>query len=306
MLHRVTKAIPFLMLGILLFSCANRHLEEKPERLPKRKEKELFAAMDSISDLRPATFYTKIKCHFSDTNQNLNFKTSIRIIKDSVINPLITFASIPVVGALIRPDSIIVSNKKEKCYVKRDLGFIRESFGVDFDYKNLEELLLGLPLGFDTTQKYFQINDPFNYILSSKRKWEIKRELKEKPDRDRDRDRDRERERERERNERERNILNRRAEDENPVILQYYLANDLRSIKRIHIDSPNDTTSITIDYLSRDSVSSYLIPNEVYIEVVTARNHIVLEMDYDKSEVNEPQEIIFVIPEEYGECGVEK
>ena len=295
MLHQVTKALSIVMLGILLFSCANRNLEEKPERLHKRKEKELFAALDSISDLRPATFYTKIKCNFSDTNQNLNFKTSIRLIKDSVINPLITFASIPVVGALIRPDSIIVSNKKEKCFVRRDLGFIRESFGVDFDYKNIEEMLLGLPLGFDTTQKYFQINDPFNYILSSKRKREIKKELRDKPERDRERER-----------ERERNNFNRRDEEENPVILQYYLANDLKSIKRIHIDSPEDTTSISINYLSRDSINNYLIPNEVHIEVVTPRNHIVLEMDYDKSEVNEPQEINFVIPEEYEECGIEK
>lgn len=294
MLHQVSKALSLLMLGITLLSCANRNIEDKPERLHKRKEKELFAALDSISDLRPATFYTKIKCNFSDTNQNLNFKTSIRLIKDSVINPLITFASIPVVGALIRPDSIIVSNKKEKCFIRRDLGFIRESFGVDFDYKNIEEMLLGLPLGFDTTQKYFQINDPYNYILSSKRKREIKKELRDKPDRDRDR------------NERERNNLNRRIEDENPVILQYYLANDLKSIKRIHIDSPDDTTSISINYLSRDSINNYLIPNEVHIEVVTPRNHIVLEMDYDKTEVNEPQEINFVIPEEYEECGIEK
>jgi len=133
-----------------------------------------------------------------------------------------------------------------------------------------------------------------NYILSSKRKREIKKELRDKPDRDRDR------------NERERNNLNRRDEEENPVILQYYLANDLKSIKRIHIDSPDDTTSISINYLSRDSINNYLIPNEVHIEVVTPRNHIVLEMDYDKTEVNEPQEINFVIPEEYEECGIEK
>jgi hypothetical protein len=29
-------------------------------------------------------------------------------------------------------------------------------------------------------------------------------------------------------------------------------------------------------------------------------------MDYDKTEVNTPQEIYFVIPEEYGNCDSEK
>lgn len=285
-------ALLFFFTGFLQ-SCANRHLPdtEKPERLPKVKEKQLVAALDSISDLRPETFYSKIKCSFADTNRSLNFRASIRLVKDSVINTLITYAAIPVVGVLVKPDSILVSNKRENCFVKTDLTYIRESFGVDFTHRNIEELLLGLPIGFDTSQRYFQINDPFHYIISSKRKREIKRELKgTRAERERDR------------------LLNRREnqEEEEPVILQYFLSKDLRSIDRIDINSPEDTTNISIEYLSRDSIDSYLTPNEVHIEIVTPRNHIVLDMDYDKSEVNKPQEIVFVIPEEYVECGTKE
>ena len=291
MWHRyINHVVMFLLIAGITQSCANRKLtdDERPERLPKVKEKQLIAAMDSISGLRPETFYSKIKCSFSDTNRTVNFKASIRLVKDSVVNTLITYAAIPVVGALVRPDSIIVSNKRENCFIKTDLTYIRESFGVDFNYKNIEELLLGLPIGFDTSQRYFQINDPFHYILSSKRKRDIKRELKgTRLDRDRER------------------LGNRRdnQEDEEPVILQYYLSKDLRSIDRIDINSPEDTARISIEYISRDSVDTYLTPNEVHIEIVTPRNHIVLDMDYDKTEVNKPQEIVFVIPEEYVECG---
>ncbi len=290
MWHRYIKHIVlFLFLAGITQSCANRKLTDdvKPERLPKVKEKQLIAALDSISGLRPETFYTKIKCNFSDTNRTVNFKASIRLIKDSVVNTLITYAAIPVVGALVRPDSIIVSNKRENCFVRTDLTYIRESFGVDFNYTNIEELLLGLPIGFDTSQRYFQINDPFHYILSSKRKRDIKRELKgTRTERERDR------------------LVNRREnQEEEPVILQYYVSKDLRSIDRIDINSPEDTARISIEYISRDSVENYLTPNEVHIEIVTPRNHIVLDMDYDKTEVNKPQEIVFVIPEEYVECG---
>jgi hypothetical protein len=294
MWHRYIKQVVWLLLfaGITQ-SCANRNLggEEKPDRLPKVKEKQLITALDSISGLRPETFYTKIKCTFSDTNRTVNFKASIRMVKDSVINTLITYAAIPVVGALVRPDSIIVSNKRENCFVRTDLTYIRESFGVDFNYKNIEELLLGLPIGFDTSQRYFQINDPFHYVLSSKRKREIKKELKgTRTERERDR------------------LLNRRdnQEEEEDVILQYYISKDLRSIDRIDITSPEDTAKISIEYLSRDSVETHLTPNEVHIEIVTPRNHIVLDMDYDKTEVNKPQEIVFVIPEEYVECGTKE
>ena len=72
------------------------------------------------------------------------------------------------------------------------------------------------------------------------------------------------------------------------------------------IDSPEDTTHISVDYIDRDTVDTYLLPKEEIIDIVTARNHIVLTMDYDKTEINTPQEIYFVIPEEYGNCNSEK
>src|SRR5690606_32193689 len=117
---------------------------------------------------------------FSDTNRRIGFKTSIRSIRDSIINPMITYAGIPIVNSIIRRDSLLISNRKDKCAIRTTMNYIKESFGVDFDYRNIEELLLGLPVAYDTTQKYFQINDPYNYVVSSHRKRIIKKENKTK------------------------------------------------------------------------------------------------------------------------------
>jgi hypothetical protein len=286
-----TSVFTFITLLALVVSCSPKlHPEAELEKVERRKTDVLVSALDSMSQLRPQYFYSKIKCDYSDTNQNKSFKTSIRMVKDSAVNALITFATIPIINSLIRPDSVIITNRQDKCVIRRDLNFIKEQFGVSFDYRNIEELLLGLPIGFDTTQKYFQIHDPHNYILSSHKKRAIRRETRNKPERDRNgrliqrrEDRDNE------------------AEEEN-VILKYYLANDLRSLKRIFIDSPDDTTTIAIDYLTRDSIDHYLVPNEVQMVIVTPRNRLVITLDYERTEVNVPQEIRFVIPEEYGEC----
>lgn len=286
-----TSVFTFITLLALVVSCSPKlHPEAELEKVERRKTDVLVSALDSMSQLRPQYFYSKIKCDYSDTNQNKSFKTSIRMVKDSAVNALITFATIPIINSLIRPDSVIITNRQDKCVIRRDLNFIKEQFGVSFDYRNIEELLLGLPIGFDTTQKYFQIHDPYNYILSSHKKRAIRRETRNKPERDRNgrliqrrEDRDNE------------------AEEEN-VILKYYLANDLRSLKRIFIDSPDDTTTIAIDYLTRDSIDHYLVPNEVQMVIVTPRNRLVITLDYERTEVNVPQEIRFVIPEEYGEC----
>jgi hypothetical protein len=164
------------------------------------------------------------------------------------------------------------------------LSYFKEIFQVDFNYQNLEELLLGLPLGFDTTQKYFQINDPFKYIVSSVKKKELRKEL-------------------RNRNERPRN--NRRNDDNNFVFV-YQLAPDLKSIKHMILNSPSDSTSIEIDYLSRDSVDTYMLPNEVSVVIKTPRNRIVIDLDYGSTTVNEPQEILFTIPEGYEACGIKE
>lgn len=284
-----------LALLLVLGSCARRPVAEKPIKLEKRKTSELIHVMDSLSVIRPNSFYTKIKCHFSDTNRRISFKTSIRSIKDSIINPIITYAGIPIVNSIIRRDSLFISNRKDKCAIRTNMDYIKESFGVDFDYRNIEELLLGLPVAYDTTQKYFQINDPYNYIISSHRKRVIRKENKNKHDKD------------------GLNLHPRRNGNENTdeegednVMIRYFIHPSLKSISRLVIDSPDDTTHISVDYIDRDTVDTYLLPKEVIIDIVTARNHIVLTMDYDKTEINTPQEIYFVIPEEYGDCSSEK
>lgn len=269
---------------LLLVSCAQRPVEDKPVRLEKQKPAVLIQTLDSLSSLRPNTFYTKIKCTYADTIRKINFRTSIRAIKDSIVNPMITYASIPIVNSIIRQDSLIISNRKDKCVVRTTMSFLKESFGVEFKYQNIEELLLGLPVAYDTTQKYFPILDPYNYIISSHRKREFKKEILIK------------------KNEKESNWKDSdNAADEN-VLIQYYLHPSLKSIKKLVIHSPEDSTKVTIDYFSRDTIGTYLLPKEMNIEIVTPRNRIVLYMEYDKTEVNTPQEIYFVIPEDYEEC----
>jgi hypothetical protein len=300
-MHRFTNLFFCLLVVLLAASCSRKTTDVVQEKVPRRKTAELVMAMDSLSQLRPKYFYTKIKCDYTDTNQNLNFRTSIRMVKDSVVNALITYASIPIVNSLIRPDSVTITNRREKCVIRQNMSYIKEQFGVSFDFRNIEEIFLGLPVGFDTTQKYFQIHDPYNYIISSHKKRVIRRETRgernnrgDKPERERNNDRPRREDRDND------------EEEEEEVILKYYLSNDIRSLKRIFIDSPNDSTTIDIHYLSRDSIGTYMIPNEVQIEITTPRNRLVLSMDYEKSEVDVPQLIHFVIPEEYGPCEEKK
>lgn len=267
---RSIKYSYILLLGILLLaSCAKKLTEVEMEKLPKRKAQDLVSVLDSISGIKPDLFYTKISTKFTDTNRNISFKTSIRLVKDSAINTLITYATIPVVNSMITKDTVVIVNKRDKCYIRQSMDYIKENFAVEFNYRNIEEIILGLPLDFDSTQKYFQLNDPYNYIISSHKKRDFKRQDKL---------------------------------GKEDVLIRYYLTDDAKGLKGMYIESPSDTASIQINYLTRENFGSFDIPKEVYIQIQSPRNNMRISMTYDKVEINEPKELILIIPESYGKC----
>lgn len=272
-MSRYIKFLSLIWLVFLSFSCAKKLTEVDREKLQRRKTPELIALMDSLTLRKPDFFYTKISTSFADTNRNISFKTSIRMVKDSAINTLITYASFPIINSIITQDTVKIVNKKDKCYIIQSLGYIKDNFGIDFNYKNLEELILGMPLDYDTTQKYFQIHDPYNYTISSHKKREIKRFDR-----------------------------NEKLVEKEDVIVKYLLSDDLRNLKGMYIESPSDSTSIQVDYLTREMVDGFNIPRDVFMKIISPRNQMRIELKYDKIEINEPQPLFLVIPEGYEKC----
>lgn len=271
------RSIKFVALcgTLLLFaSCAKKLTEVEKEKLPRKKAQELIEVMDSLSHRKPGFFYTKISTDFTDTNRSISFKTSIRMVKDSAINTLITYAKIPVINSIITTDTVTIVNKRDKCYIIQSLSYIKENFGIDFNYKNLEELILGMPLDYDTTQKYFQINDPYNYTISSHKKRDIKKLERQ----------------------------DRHEPEKEDIIIKYYLTDDAHGLKGMHIESPSDSTTIKVDYLTREMVQNYNIPKLVNIVITSPRNQMRIALDYDKAEIDQPQPLFLVIPEGYEKC----
>lgn len=271
------RSIKFVALcgTLLLFaSCAKKLTEVEKEKLPRKKAQELIEVMDSLSHRKPGFFYTKISTDFTDTNRSISFKTSIRMVKDSAINTLITYAKIPVINSIITTDTVTIVNKRDKCYIIQSLSYIKENFGIDFNYKNLEELILGMPLDYDTTQKYFQINDPYNYTISSHKKRDIKKLERQ----------------------------DRHEPEKEDIIIKYYLTDDAHGLKGMHIESPSDSTTIKVDYLTREMVQNYNIPKTVNIVITSPRNQMRIALDYDKAEIDQPQPLFLVIPEGYEKC----
>ena len=76
----------------------------------------------------------------------------------------------------------------------------------------------------------------------------------------------------------------------------------MNHLKRMEISSPSDSTSINVDYSEREVIETFTLPKIVQIKIKTPRNNITVDLTYEKSEVNQKQPLILVIPEGYEKC----
>src|SRR5690554_4556398 len=178
MLRNITKLIFSAVLMISLASCGAKKSAdgENTHKLPKVKEELLINRLDSLSKERPEHFYTKLSSKYSDSKFNVSFKTSIRMRADSALHALITFARIPIYNTMVTPDTLTMVDKRNNCYMKEGMEYLKETFGVDFQHHNIEELVLGIPVAWNEELNYQQIKDPYNYIVSSTPKRRILRQ----------------------------------------------------------------------------------------------------------------------------------
>lgn len=269
MRHATIKFTLYIGVVLFLVACGKSKQAEIAEKLPKVKDELLIAKLDSLSKRRPKDFYTKISSKYSDKELKVSFKTSIRMRADSALNALITFARFPIYNSMVTPDTLTIVDKRNNCYIKEGMSYLKSTFNIDFEHKNIEEFLLGLPVGWDPNEKYHQINDPYNYVISSHNKRSLRKSSKD---------------------------------DSGDVYIRYFLSNDAEQLKRIIIDSPADTTSIVVNYFSYEMVNGYSVPLDSDITVYTPRDTIYIDLKYTKSTINEPSELFLVIPENYTRC----
>ena len=85
-------------------------------------------------------------------------------------------------------------------------------------------MFFGAPIAYDNENKYFRVNDPYSYTMCSLRKRDIKK------------------------NERQ---------GKRQIITYYTLSEDLKTLKSQKIESPQDTSTVVINYVQRHLVNGY-------------------------------------------------
>ena len=116
------------------------------------------------------TFSSKIKVDVEDNKgKHPDLSAVVRIIKDSAIwiSLSATFLNIEVYRILIKKDQIILLNKQDKEVQYRTLDYLQEVTQIPFDYKTVEDLLIGNPVFFTDNIISFRKNDDKILILTA-------------------------------------------------------------------------------------------------------------------------------------------
>ena len=114
------------------------------------------------------TFSAKAKVESQDNNgKNPDITAVIKMVKDSAIwiSLTATFLNVEVYRAYITPDSVTLLDKRDKTVQYRSLNFLQEVTNIPFDFKSLQNMLIGNPVFFDTAT--VQFNRYQDYILGS-------------------------------------------------------------------------------------------------------------------------------------------
>jgi hypothetical protein len=265
------KIIGILLSALSLISCSKK-IGEAINNETNGEEDWMFI-LDSLSKTKPDFFYAKMDSEFDGNNSHYNFKTSLRMVKDSAMNTLITFASVPIINAIITPDSASIVNKKDKCYQKESIDLLKSVVGVDFSYSNFEEIFLGLPIDFDSVRSYNIFTDGNQLLVSNftKKEWKKRAHLNA-------------------------------SEMGSEMYYTYKMNPKAKILEGMHIYSPMEEADINLNLEGRTEIEGFQIPVKTVLDIKVRNIKIFVQLDYNKAEVNQPQELVFKIPEGYEKC----
>jgi len=168
-----------LALVSALWACKSAE-KAKRSSLEGKKTEYLIEQM-KLNEFDFETFSAKAVITLRQEGKKLNFKSNIRIKKDSVIWISITpVFGIEMARVMITNDTVKVINRLEKQFFIGDYEYINQRFNVDFEYEVLQALLLGNSIAFELDDKIKFSIDKEDYYLGNLKKRKA-RKADEKP-----------------------------------------------------------------------------------------------------------------------------
>jgi hypothetical protein len=271
MIKQITYAFFAVCISLLLFQCKAK----KPliKQLDVEQTNSKLQADTLVSNLLKNNFEfvdlkAKIRTKFkSREKQNLQFGTFIKMKKDSAIHATISILNIPVVVALITPDSLKFINKKDQQYFVGDFNYVKEILKTDISFQEIQNLLIGNPIRLDSLKNNYLINDEQEVYISSMSQNQL-------------------------------NARKKSTKLSSDWLVKYWI-NELYKPGKTLLLNDSAQTSITVTQADYNKVNGQEFPNRTEAQIITPNDSIVIQLNYQRVKINSDVDFEFSIPSHY-------
>lgn len=155
---------PILIALMVVAACKAPALP--PSRVPMKniETKELTKSIGK-QQLNYKKFRSRVKTTYDDGRRKQQIIVNMRLEKAKSIWMSANMI-VPIAKLLITPENVSFYEKFQKTFFKGDVSFINEQFNTNFEFSDLQNLLMGLPLSDINRGRWETISHPKYYILT--------------------------------------------------------------------------------------------------------------------------------------------
>ena len=158
--------IGLILTMIFVAGCKSPAILPSKTPIKDRPIKELIKAISKNgADFKK--FRSRVKTTYYDGKRSQQVIVNLRMEKDKSIWMSANIL-VPIAKILITPKKVSFYEKFQKTFFEGDITFINDQFNTNFDFKDIQNLLIGLPLADLNRGKWKTISHPKYYILTPK------------------------------------------------------------------------------------------------------------------------------------------
>ena len=271
MKNKVVLNVMVAVFSLLLWQCrAKKPLitDSSTQELLSKQKADTIVSQVLANNFEFTDLKAKIKTKFkSREKQNLAFGTFIKIVKDSAIHATISLATIPVVVALITPDTLKFINKRDQKYFVGGFDYLSRLIKTEISFYEIQDLLVGNPVKLKQSELHYLIEEENQVYLSSKSKNALQ-------------------------------LANENSAASSEWLVKYWV-NELYKTGRTLVENSGKKTMIEITQADYNKVDGQLFPNRTQAEIVTPKDSITIQLNYQRVKINTGVEFEFSIPDHY-------
>lgn len=157
----IIRIAAVLLLFIFLFSqssCKSARMNADAP-LEKMTAEHLLAEV-SVKEFKAESIDARARMEVSFDGQSYSFRGQIRSIKDSAIWVRATLLGFEVGRVLITADTFQLLDRVNREYIKLPMSEVGKRYGLDVDFNQLQQMLLGSPSFDDVVVSKLEIHNP--------------------------------------------------------------------------------------------------------------------------------------------------